>query len=111
MTRDNANRNPSDASEATDAAVRRPTPRNSAVDRSLQAKLAVHTSWANTEDRAARTEAARKAARNRFEALVDPDNKLPAAERARRAEHALKAHMARISRLGAQAKRQKRKSA
>jgi hypothetical protein len=62
------------------------------AQRSLRAKLAAHTSWANTSDRAARTAAARKAANERFARQVDPDGTLPPHERAERAENARKAH-------------------
>ena len=62
------------------------------VQRSLRAKLAAHTSWANTADRTARTAAARKAADERFARQVDPDGILPPRERAERAENARKAY-------------------
>jgi hypothetical protein len=62
------------------------------AQRSLRAKLAAHTSWANTADRAARTAAARKAANERFARQVDPDGTLPPQERAERAENARKAY-------------------
>lgn len=52
--------------------------------RSLRAKVAAHTSWAHTENRAART-AARRAALGRFERQVDPDGVLPPEGCARRA--------------------------
>ena len=42
------------------------------AERSMQRRLAVHSSWAKTEDRTGRTEPARKAAFARFEKLVDP---------------------------------------
>lgn len=60
--------------------------------RSLRARLAAHTSWANTADRAARTAAARKAADERFARQVDPDGTLPPQERAERAENARRAY-------------------
>jgi hypothetical protein len=59
-------------------------------------RLGAHLSWARTPDRAARTRSAREAFMARFEAEVDPDGTLSIQERARRAEHAMKAHMARI---------------
>jgi hypothetical protein len=46
--------------------------------RSLQAKAAVHTSWARTDDRTRRTA---NAFRDRFENEVDPDGELAPAER------------------------------
>jgi hypothetical protein len=59
-------------------------------------RLGAHTSWAKTSDRSARTQAARSAFLARFEREVDPDGLLSPAERAARADHALKAHMARM---------------
>lgn len=66
-------------------------------ERVLRSKMAAHKSWANTEDRAARTAAARQAAADRFEKLVDPEGKLPIAERAKRAESARKAFYAEMA--------------
>lgn len=74
-------------------------------DRALVARIAAHQSWANTADPAARTAPARKAALDRFEREVDPDGVLPAAERARRAEHARKAYFTRLALKSAQARR------
>jgi hypothetical protein len=65
--------------------------------RSLRGSLASHESWARTADRAARTAPARAAADARFEKLVDPDGKLPPAERAKRAENARRAHFQRMA--------------
>jgi hypothetical protein len=79
-------------------------------ERSLRARMAAYVSWSRTEDPVARTEPARKAARDRFERQVDPDGQLPHAERARRAEQAMKAHMTRIALKSAQARRRKRAS-
>lgn len=73
--------------------------------RSLRAKIATYTSWANTADRAARTAAARKAANDRFANQLDPDGVLPPDERARRAESASRAHFSRIAMLSAKARR------
>jgi hypothetical protein len=75
------------------------------AERSLRGKIAVHTSWANTPDRAARTAPGRKAALEKFEHEVDPDGILEPAERARRAEHARKAHFTRLAYLSARARR------
>lgn len=67
------------------------------AQRSLRAKIAAHTSWANTADRSARTAAARKAALDRFERQVDPDGALPAEQRVQRAASARKAYFARLA--------------
>jgi len=82
-------------------------PPASAAERTLHARLAAHESWARTEDAAARTEPARRAFLERFEREVDPDGTLAPAERARRAEHARKAHFARLALKSAQARRRK----
>lgn len=54
------------------------------------------------------TAAGRAAFLARFEREVDPDGLLPEAERQRRAEHARKAHFARLARLSAEARRRKK---
>jgi hypothetical protein len=77
------------------------------AERSMRARLAAHTSWANTEDRAARTAPARSAYMRRFEDEVDPDRSLDPCERARRAEHALKAHMTRAALISAKNRRKR----
>lgn len=65
--------------------------------RSRLGRIGAHESWARTEDRSARTAAARAAAAARFERQVDPDGVLPQAERAYRAEHARKAFLQRMA--------------
>ncbi|HET6836112.1 MAG TPA: hypothetical protein VFH30_19780 [Acidimicrobiales bacterium] len=80
------------------------------AERSLRARIAVHTSWAQTPDRAARTAPARRAALDRFQRQVDPDGSLSEAERARRAEQAMRAHMARLALRSAQARRRQKAS-
>lgn len=72
--------------------------------RSLRAKLAVEASWANTTDPAERTKAARDASFKRFLKQVDPDGTLSPEEAHRRAEHARRAHMTRMSYLAAKAR-------
>ncbi|WP_370332603.1 hypothetical protein [Mycolicibacterium hippocampi] len=44
---------------------------------------------------------------DKFERQVDPDGTLPSAERARRAEHARKAHFQRMALKSAQARRRR----
>lgn len=80
-------------------------------ERKLRAQIAAHTSWANTDDRQARTANGTAALLSKFEREVDPDGILPADERARRAESARKAHFARLAFLSAQARRQRREAA
>ena len=74
-------------------------------ERSLRAQIAAHTSWGNTEDRQARTAPARRAMLDKFEKQCDPDNQLPPAERAKRAENLRIAHFKRLSLKSAQARR------
>lgn len=64
--------------------------------KNINARIAAEISWARTEDRSARTRPAREAFLKRFEREVDPDGKLAPDERARRANHALRAHMLRL---------------
>jgi hypothetical protein len=75
--------------------------------RSLRASIAGNTGWANTADPSKRTEPGRKAFLARFEDEVDPERKLPAAERRRRAEYAKRAHMSRLAFLSAKARGRK----
>lgn len=77
-------------------------------ERSLQARMAAHASWAKTADPAARTAAARKAAMARFDRQVDPDGTMEPAERARRAAHARKAYYLELARKSAMARRKRR---
>jgi len=74
-------------------------------ERSLRARVGAHQSWAQTEDRAARTASARRAMLDRFEREVDPRGELTPAEHAVRAEHARKAYFARLALKSAQARR------
>lgn len=73
--------------------------------RRVRARLAAHASWANTEDRSARTAPARAAALARFEVQVDPDRLLPTAERERRAQHARRAYFLSLAMRSSQARR------
>ena len=76
-------------------------------ERKLRASIAAHESWSRTDDRTARTNAARTAYRESFEQVVDPEGKLDQDERTRRAEHAYKAQMKRIALKSATARRLK----
>jgi hypothetical protein len=77
------------------------------TERSLRARTAVHTSWANTTDPTARTAPARAAFLDRFEREVDPDGVLLPEERLRRAAHARKAYFSMLALKSARARRQK----
>lgn len=66
------------------------SPAQTPSERSLIASIAAHASWGHTVNRAARTEAARKAMEDRFERLVpaeiiDPTARLAAADNLRKA--------------------------
>jgi hypothetical protein len=78
-------------------------------ERSQRSRVAAHESWSRTPDPAARTEPARSAFLRRFELEVDPEGTLDPKERARRAQHARKAHFARLALKSAQARRLKSK--
>jgi hypothetical protein len=69
------------------------------AERSLRGKIAVETSWANTENRSARTAKARQALEDKFlaEAAGDP----------KRAEHLRRAYFAQLALKSAQARRRK----
>jgi len=75
------------------------------VTKNINARIAAEISWARTPDRSARTRPAREAFLKRFEREVDPDDKLPLEERRRRAEHALRAHMLRLRKRAASARK------
>lgn len=72
--------------------------------RRQRAQIAAHTSWANTEDRTARSQAGRDAMYRKFEDQVDPERKLAPAERAKRVESARKAHYTRLAFISAKAR-------
>ena len=76
-----------------------------------QARAAVHQSWANTPDRAARTAAAREAYRARLEAEVDPDGLMKPRDRAKAAENLRKARLLKASQKGVDARQARRKAA
>jgi hypothetical protein len=79
----------------------------SPAERSLRARLAVHTLHASRDARET-TAAARAGFLARFEREVDPDGRLERNERRRRAEHARRAYFARLSMAAAAARRTKR---
>lgn len=72
--------------------------------RSLRARIAAHAMHAQHDSRET-SKPGRDAFRARFEREVDPDGTLPPAERKRRAEHALRAHMQGLALKSARARR------
>lgn len=75
------------------------------VDRTLIARIAAAERWARTPDRVAATEPARRGLRARFEREADPEGVLDAVERKRRADALFTAHMLRLARASATARR------
>jgi hypothetical protein len=71
----------------------------------LSARIAANTRWAIEPDRTAATEAARTAFNDRFLKLVDPEGKLPVAERAKRAGNARTAYYLGLAKKSAAARR------
>lgn len=78
--------------------------------RSLDAQVAVHTSWANTKDRTARTAPARQAFADRFERQVDPNGEMDPITRAKAAKNARVAYFKALASKSAKV-RARRKSA
>lgn len=77
-------------------------------DRVLIARIAAAERWARTADRVGATEPARRGLRARFEREADPDGVLDVGERARRADALFTAHMLRLARASAMARRKRR---
>ena len=71
--------------------------------RSMRARLAAYAMHARHDSREV-TANVRKAFVERFEQEVDPDGALSVAERRRRAEHAMRAHMTRLALRSARAR-------
>jgi hypothetical protein len=91
--------------------AREPTPASGesrSRDRALIARIAAAERWARTPDRTAATEPARRGLRAKFEREADPDGVLDTAERARRADALMTAHMLRLARESAKARRRSR---
>lgn len=75
------------------------------AERSLRARTAVHTSWANTADRSARGRHGVEARLRKFEQQLDPAAQLAPEERRRRAESLMKAQMSDLARKSAKARK------
>ena len=65
--------------------------------RTLRARLAAYSKWAQTSDRSAATAAARAGQEGRWERQVDPQGLLDPQERARLAESAKKAYFVQLA--------------
>jgi len=73
-------------------------------ERTLRARLAAHSRWAQDDPREG-TSKARKTFYDSFLTKVDPDGVLPEAERQRRAESARKAHYTKMALASARSRR------
>lgn len=82
-----------------------PTPANVSAAASLMGRVGANTKWANTPDRSAATAPARAAFLARFEAQVDPDNKLAPDMRRTMAANARKAHFLKLAARSAEVRR------
>lgn len=83
-------------------------PLTASAESRLRSQIGAHESWARTQNRPARTQAARDAAWNRFETLVDPAGELPPAVRAKMAENARQAHFKRMALRSVEARRRRK---
>lgn len=83
-------------------------PARTAEDRSLVAQIAAAERWGRTADRTAATAPARAGLRAKFAREIDPDGRLDAAELERRVDSRMKAHMLRMTRAAAAARRARR---
>lgn len=82
-------------------------PRGTRSIYSIAGEVGAHKLHASIENPSEHTRPAREAFNRKFEDEVDPDRKLPESERRRRAEHARKAHFARLTMLSIKARRAK----
>ena len=76
-------------------------------DRQLAGRAGALRSWANTDDKTARTQPGRDAFLSKFEREVDPDGKLPEKERTERALLARRAYMTQLALRSAKVRREK----
>lgn len=77
------------------------------AERTLRARVAVHTSWAKTTDRSARTKPGTAAFLARFEREVDPDGLMSPADRAKAVENAKSAYFAALALKASKARKAK----
>lgn len=84
---------------------------SAATERSLQARMAAHASWANTPDRAARTAPAHAGLEARIAREYGIPDDLPPDEYARRLQSARKAWYAKLALKSAKARRKARELA
>ena len=80
-------------------------PARSSEDRILIAQIAAAERWGRTADRTAATAPARAGLRAKFAREIDPTGSLPGDELERRVDSLMRAHMLRMSRAAAAARR------
>jgi hypothetical protein len=78
---------------------------------SNEAAARAHKSWAQTENRDARTRPGLEAARRALEDSVDPDRRMSARDRAKAIKNAQQQRMRELSMLGVAARQRKRAEA
>jgi hypothetical protein len=78
-----------------------------ASGRVLRARIAAAERWAREADRVAATAPARRGLRAKFEREADPEGTLSSAERARRADGLMRAHMLRMALRSAESRRRR----
>jgi hypothetical protein len=72
--------------------------------RRSRARLAALVQWSKTEDWVARSQPARDGFNRKFEDQVDPERRLPEAQRLKMAEAARRAHFSRLGRASGKAR-------
>lgn len=82
-------------------------PDPSPAERRLKAQIAANLGWANTPDRSARTEPARRGLQESWERKADPDRVLTPQERAKRVENLKRAHFQRMALASAESRRRR----
>lgn len=98
---------PTDETPLPDRRRRKRSPNLTPSERSLRARIAAESMHAQGKTN---TGPGTAAFLSRFEQMVDPEGVLDHAERSRRAEHARKAHFARLALASAKARRLKKAS-
>ncbi|CAN5713983.1 hypothetical protein BH11ACT8_BH11ACT8_12270 [soil metagenome] len=83
-------------------------PAASSRDRSVVAQIAAAERWGRTADRTAATAPARAGLRAKYAREIDPTGSLPIDELERRVDSLIRAHMLRMSRAAAAARKAKR---
>jgi hypothetical protein len=82
------------------------------TERSIRGTLASYTSWANTKNRTTRSQPGRDKFRRSFDEQIEREHpELDPETRAKMAEAAFRAHMARLSLASAKARRKKAENA